>query len=319
MAKADNLLAIMWLLQSRKRMTAVELAEQLEISVRTVYRYMDSLCASGVPIVAESGPEGGYRLFTRFLQMPLFFTDQELKAIFQAATFAKQAHFPFEESMNQALQKIKYVLQEGQIKTLEAQLEKTDVLSASKFPIDTHLLLQLEQAAFKQQTIKIEYQKRTYDSKVSARYLDPYGIIHWNSRWYVIGYCSLREEVRCFRVDRIQSLQWTEKSFTRPKSFSTEDFFWQSIYPQQIDDQQTTLISIRGTAAAIEEFCQQSYFSHYVVQRSEKQAKIAINPKLESFFCHQLLAYGQKMYVVDPPQIQEQLRKLAYNIMQQYQ
>lgn len=170
MAKADNLLAILWLLQSRKRTTAVELAEHLEISVRTVYRYIDSLCASGVPIVAESGPEGGYQLFNRFLQMPLFFSDEELKAIFQAATFAKQADFPFGEAMDQALQKIKSVLKEGQLETLEAQLEKTDVLSKPIFSVDTHLLQQLEQTAYKQQTVEIDYKKRSYGSKSQDSY-----------------------------------------------------------------------------------------------------------------------------------------------------
>jgi predicted DNA-binding transcriptional regulator YafY len=58
-------------------MTASELAERLETSVRTIYRYIDSLCASGVPIIAESGHDGGYRLLNQFIEAPLFFDTNE--------------------------------------------------------------------------------------------------------------------------------------------------------------------------------------------------------------------------------------------------
>lgn len=62
MSKADNMLAILWLLKSRKRMTAKQFSDALEIHVRTVYRYIDALCASGVPIISDAGYNGGYSL-----------------------------------------------------------------------------------------------------------------------------------------------------------------------------------------------------------------------------------------------------------------
>jgi predicted DNA-binding transcriptional regulator YafY len=67
------MLSILWMLRSGKRMTAKQLAEELEIHVRTVYRCIDSLCASGVPIVADLGPNGGYSILSRFADSPLFF------------------------------------------------------------------------------------------------------------------------------------------------------------------------------------------------------------------------------------------------------
>ena len=69
MSKADYMLSILWMLKERKR-TAGELAETLEISIRSVYRYIDSLCASGVPIVADAGPGGGYTLPEHFIEAP---------------------------------------------------------------------------------------------------------------------------------------------------------------------------------------------------------------------------------------------------------
>ncbi len=73
MSKMVNMLSILWLLKTRKQLTAKELAEELEISIRTVYRYIDALCASGVPIIADAGHNGGYSLLNEFTKAPLFF------------------------------------------------------------------------------------------------------------------------------------------------------------------------------------------------------------------------------------------------------
>lgn len=70
MSKADHMLSILWLLRSGRRMTAKQLSNKLEIHIRTVYRYIDSLCASGAPIIADSGPNGGYRILNRFTESP---------------------------------------------------------------------------------------------------------------------------------------------------------------------------------------------------------------------------------------------------------
>lgn len=71
MAKNDNMLAILWMLNGESKITAKQIAEKLEINIRTVYRYIDSLCASGVPIVADAGQNGGYSLLKSFVQAPL--------------------------------------------------------------------------------------------------------------------------------------------------------------------------------------------------------------------------------------------------------
>ncbi|MBM7567895.1 putative DNA-binding transcriptional regulator YafY [Paenibacillus sacheonensis] len=91
MTKSDNMLSILWMLRSGKRMTAKQLAEELEIHVRAVYRCIDSLCASEVPILADSGPNGGYSILSRFTDSPLFFDIEEQKALIHASIFAKEA------------------------------------------------------------------------------------------------------------------------------------------------------------------------------------------------------------------------------------
>lgn len=72
MPKSDNLLAILWMLSSGKKVTAKQISEKLEMNIRTVYRYIDTLSTSGVPIISDTGHNGGYTLLNNFLEAPLF-------------------------------------------------------------------------------------------------------------------------------------------------------------------------------------------------------------------------------------------------------
>ncbi len=72
MPKTDNMLAILWMLRSGEKVTAQQMAEKLELNIRTVYRYIDTISTSGVPIVSEPGHNGGYSLLNHFIEAPLF-------------------------------------------------------------------------------------------------------------------------------------------------------------------------------------------------------------------------------------------------------
>ncbi len=90
MAKSDNMLAILWMLNSGEKITAKQIAEKLEINIRTVYRYIDSLCASGVPILSDTGQNGGYSLLNNFIQAPLLFDIEEQRFFMPLYLLKKQ-------------------------------------------------------------------------------------------------------------------------------------------------------------------------------------------------------------------------------------
>lgn len=77
MAKIDNMMSILWMLNSDKKITAKQIAEKLEINIRTVYRYIDVLSASGVPIISDTGHNGGYSLLNNFTKAPLFDIEEQ--------------------------------------------------------------------------------------------------------------------------------------------------------------------------------------------------------------------------------------------------
>jgi predicted DNA-binding transcriptional regulator YafY len=129
MSKADHMLSILWMLKQRRR-TAAELAEALEISVRSVYRYIDALCASGVPLIADSGTGGGYTLPEHFTGAPLFFDAREQRALVQAAAFARGTGYPYTEALNHAIAKLKRYSNTGQLEQMERHEQGIETLHA---------------------------------------------------------------------------------------------------------------------------------------------------------------------------------------------
>jgi predicted DNA-binding transcriptional regulator YafY len=132
MPKADNMLAILWLLKSRRKMTAAEFAEQLEVHIRTVYRCIDALCVAGVPIVAETGRDGGYYIPDHFKLEPLFFDAEEQKALLQAASFARESGYPSEEALNRGRRQNQALYESGAIRAHGAAGEPARSDSAAR-------------------------------------------------------------------------------------------------------------------------------------------------------------------------------------------
>ena len=144
MSKADNMLAILWLLKSEKKMTAKQLSDELEIHIRTVYRYIDSLCASGVPIVSDSGHNGGYSLLHNFTKAPLFFDLVEQKALIHAAKFAQEAGYPFGDALHQAITKLKTYTNKEQLSQINRHEAHFDVTNPLKHTVHESVLQELE-------------------------------------------------------------------------------------------------------------------------------------------------------------------------------
>lgn len=130
-----------------RKLTAAQIADSLEISVRTVYRYIDALCVSGVPVIAESGHDGGIRILDSFKETPLFFNSLELKALVDAFKFAQGAGYPYTEELQSALKKVENGLHDEQRHDLSRQTGGLDVIVPARPPSIIRLLRDLEQAA----------------------------------------------------------------------------------------------------------------------------------------------------------------------------
>lgn len=319
MSKTDNMLAILWLLRSGKRLTAGQLAEALEINVRTVYRYIDALCASGVPIIADAGHHGGYTLLQPFTDAPLLFDLNEQKALIHAAAFAQEAGYPFSEDLKRAIAKLKRYANDEQRGAMERHSKGVEVILPPANPLLESILKELELSAANGQTLCIEYQK-SYQTDHRSRQIDPYGLVHWKANWYLVAFCHLRGDIRSFRVDRILSINRTDSTFERPTTFSARQFFLANLLPESDKQENPIHVHVTGRKQAINDLCCHWYLGRLLVERSGEHARFLVEEELvHKHVPHFLLPYGKSISVQEPAFLKERLAAVAADLLHYYQ
>ena len=210
MRRADRLFQIIQLLRRRTVVTAAVLAEELEVSQRTVYRDIRDLTLSGVPIEGEAGV--GYTLRRGFDLPPLMFTESEIEAMVLGARIVTSWGDPaLGKAAHEALARVEAVLPDR----LRARLIDAP-LYAPGFHVPTRVLDQLaevRQAVDARRKLRLDY--RRADGERSDRVIRPVGLFFWGSTWSVAGWCELRQDFRDFRLDRIQGLDILTETFAR--------------------------------------------------------------------------------------------------------
>ena len=250
MPKNDNMLTILWMLNSGGKWTAKQISEKLEVNIRTVYRYIDALCSSGVPIISDSGHNGGYSLLNQFIRAPLLFDMEEKKTLLHAAVFAKETGYPLSETLENATAKLKLYSNQEQESTLNHHLAGFEVISRMGSPFSQLILAELEHAVEKEISVEMDY-RTNREEKPKNRMLDPYGIVYWNNRWYTVAFCHLRNEIRSFRVDRILLIKRTQMIFKRPDAFSSLEFLMKNLLPDLVGKEGLVSLKIEGRPEAL--------------------------------------------------------------------
>ncbi|WP_312648142.1 helix-turn-helix transcriptional regulator [Aminipila sp.] len=319
MAKNDNMLAILWMLNSGVKMTAKQISQKLEINIRTVYRHIDALCASGVPIISAPGHNGGYSLLNNFIRSPLLFDMEEKKALLHAAVFAKEAGYPLSEALGNATSKLKMYSNKEQESILNHHLAGVEVINRMVKPSIKPILAELEQAVEKEFSVEIDYLTNR-EEQPKNRIIDPYGMVYWNNKWYTVAFCHLRNEIRSFRVDRILLIKCTQIIFKRPEAFSTREFFMKNLLPDLVGKEGLISLIIEGRSEALDELCMHWFLGHHLKERTSNQAVFLFEEKsIHIYVPYFLLPYGKSIQIIEPQSLKERLVAIASELMEYYQ
>jgi predicted DNA-binding transcriptional regulator YafY len=189
------------LLRSRKQISAQALADELEVSVRTIYRYIDDLSTSGVPVYGEPGI--GYRLLDGFELPPLTLTDDEGEALVVGARMlAAWAGSDLKQAAQSLLHKIESAVPEQQKLRWQSRLYvPADFMHADEV---SHLQ-QLRDCIRHSHKARLSYQRE--DGTFSRRVVHPLALFYWGNKWTLGAWCELRTGFRDFRIDRIHTLE----------------------------------------------------------------------------------------------------------------
>lgn len=228
MLRAERLFQLTTLLRNRRTvLTAKQLSDHLGVSERTIYRDMQSLSLSGVPIEGEAGV--GYRLSRHYQVPPLMFDRHEVEALLLGARMVTSwGDQEMGRYAKQAMQKILAVLPDN----LRHHDENLPLLvpqmgEAQNFYTAHSQALRASIRA--KQQVEIDYQRE--DNQSSTRIIEPLGLIFWGKVWTLVAWCQLRNTYRTFRLDRIQFLRPLEQTFATGDNKSLNH------YLQQIENQ----------------------------------------------------------------------------------
>ncbi|HMD82763.1 MAG TPA: YafY family protein [Anaerolineales bacterium] len=214
MNRIDRLFAILLSLQHKRRVRAQDLANQFEISKRTIYRDMSALNQMGIPIAAMPGE--GFELVEGYYIPPLRFTENEaISMILGSRLLTQQAAGSLVQGVSQALAKIIVALPDQVRARAEALSDVIGFITPNeKFNLDDPQLLLLQEAIQGRRVIHIRYHGYQKD-ETTERDVEPHQLFYSDGIWYLEGYCRLRKDIRAFRLSRVEKLNLRKETFSK--------------------------------------------------------------------------------------------------------
>ncbi|MBB3110609.1 putative DNA-binding transcriptional regulator YafY [Paenibacillus phyllosphaerae] len=313
--KLDRLLAITMLLLNRRRVSAKELSERFEVSLRTVYRDLETINQAGIPVVSYAGASGGYEIMDQYRLDRQFLTMEELQSIIIAL-----------RGIRSSLEEQDVAVLLDKVGALVARSEHSDVNRMSEQLIidinpwhggqaDKELLGIVREAIRTNRVVQFAYTSRHGED--SLRECEPMGVVLKGYAWYLYGYCLLRGDYRTFRLSRIERLQVLERSFERRAGVPQPLSYCQIGEAMQSEHPLVTLVlrfQPRVKARVMD------YFEPGQIQAEpEGTLLVTTTQPDEPWLYSMLLGYATDVTVVEPKEVAHALAAKAREIVRMYE
>lgn len=303
MNRIDRLFAILLLIQRKRRVRALDLARAFEVSERTIYRDMTALSESGVPIVALPG--AGYELVEGYYLPPLLFTPAEASALFLGVQML-MAHTEgrLNTDADHALAKVAVVLPRMLRQNAERLASSIEFfIPRARFDIDDPHLAALQQAIQERRVVRLHYHSYSRDETIE-RAVEPRALTYANGAWYLNGYCRLRQDMRGFRLSRIERLELLREIFEPHETQSSE--------PEPI------LARVRFDPSVARWVRERQHYAFVAEERSDSETGPVMIYRIQALseLAPWLLGWGASAEALDPPELRKQLREEALKLAQ---
>lgn len=211
------------MLQTKRIVTASELAKKFSLSIRTIYRDIKALEEAGVPILTEEGK--GYYLMEGYRLPPIMFSESEAYALITAEHFIqKNKDASFAKAFTEAVDKIKAVLRYEMKDKINLLSNRIYFVQQNSKEYTSNLLSTLQYAIVHLKCAKIHYSNEKEEK--TNRIIEPFALYHTKENWILIAYCQMKKEYRSFRLDRILHLEILQIGF-HAHSITLEEYFQQ--------------------------------------------------------------------------------------------
>jgi len=313
MNRIDRLTGMILLLQSQRVITAEQVADHFEISVRTVYRDLAALGEAGVPILAEPGV--GYSLMRGYHMPPVMFTEDEAVALFLSGEITERvADESLRTALRSALLKVRSVLPHERHDYLNRLRDVVKVETPNSQQEENHQsFMPLQQAVVRKQCVALHYNTAGRGT-VTDRMVEPLGLVYYGHHWHLIAYCRLRLEIRDFRLDRIVGWQLVPERFSGHEDFSLKEFLAGVL--SGMDSLPVTVIFHK---AALDRMYREMPGTPL---NQEPLTDHTVKVEMLAFSLHWLanwlLSFGTDMQVLEPLALQNTIAEMAGEILEKH-
>ncbi|WP_142329197.1 helix-turn-helix transcriptional regulator [Bacillus cereus] len=312
LSKAKRLLDILIFASAKKAFTAQEIADEFNISVRTVHRYILDLSDMGLPIYAEQGRNGGYKVLTNRVIPPILFTEEEAVSIFFAfQSLSYYRDLPFNTEINSVTHKLYSSLQHD----AKAKVDKIRSYIAfwnPKRTIDTPLLNEVLTAAIENKNLHFQYESKT---GIKTKHVHPIGVYAHDGLWYLPSYDYDRKKVLLYRIDRILSILSTKEN--EDTFMNLEEWFSSNSNVVHIPTQLHVLLSTEG----VRQCKSVPYLEEFVVTNENGTGYIhsTIDKGEINFITPLFYRLGKDAKVLEPIELIDGLRMRAKEVLHMYE
>lgn len=316
--KSDRLLSILLLLQTRGRVPAHELADRLEVSVRTIYRDIEALSASGVPVYAERGRHGGIELLAGFRTDVTGLTADESRALFILAAQGAHAALGLDAALGSALRKVMAALPAphrpaAEVTSRRILVDATRWKSGPQQAVDLDVL---QDAVFADRRLRLRY-RHSGEREPRTYTVDPYGLVSKAGVWYLVA--DRRARPRLFRADRVRSARLLDDPVRRRPGVELADA-WEVVL-REVEERPGGLdVTVRVRRDRLDMFLRLNASSLAALPDDDGgsewvTARLSYGIVRE---VRQLLAFSDRVEVLSPPEAREELRVAAEAVAQLY-
>lgn len=316
--KADRLLSILLLLQTRGRVPAHELAERLEVSVRTIYRDVEALSASGVPVYAERGRHGGIELLAGFRTDVTGLTADESRALFILAAQGAHAALGLDAALGSALRKVMAALPApyrpaAEVTSRRILVDATRWKGGPQKAVDLEVL---QDAVFADRRLRLRY-RHSGEPEPRTYTVDPYGLVSKAGVWYLVA--DRRARPQLFRADRVRSATVLDDGVRRRPGVELADV-WEELR-RQVEERPGGLdVVVRVRRSRLDMFLRlnAAHLAELPDAEGEDEwatARLSYGVVREA---RQLLQFADHVEVLSPPEVRTELAAAAASVTDLY-
>jgi predicted DNA-binding transcriptional regulator YafY len=306
-----RVLTVLEILQARDHVTGAELAERLEVDLRTVQRYIVRLKDLNIPINSSRGVGGAYRLRPGFRLPPLLITNEEAFALSLGLRALRQVGLStFAPATEGALAKLGRVLPDALRESIRT-VEDVVAMEPGPWVVSTSVECLIRAASAIRIGRRIQFAYRSHSGAASRRQINPYAVLHMDGRWYLIGHCLTRKAMRTFRLDRVTNIEVGNARFRRPTAFDARRYLEKSMPFIQSDFQIDVWIDM-----PIEEAERTFAFWRVATEMQGSGTRLRCGRDRLEMFAAMLLSMGRRVVVHSPRALRETFRELARQAMQ---